>query len=163
MPMPEPEQLPLFAPAAVASAPGSPGFEAVRAALPRAERSWAEAEHNPRVVSSRSARGVARKLEARAAKPKLPTFAVQRAAILTELRRAGWAVAEGLKVPHATSPDGLLRYWFKTQAIYYEPLRASEGRFDLGDAHSLVSDMREKPTGEMAAYLLRTASRIASR
>jgi len=140
-----------------------PGFSSVQEGLPRAERAWAEAQAQPRATPARSAAGVASKLTARAAKPKLPTFAVQRDAILARLRAAGWDVKDGLKVPHATSRDGTVRYWFKTQAIYYEPLRASRGHFDFGDAHSLVSDMRERPANEMTAYLIRAAERIARR
>ena len=153
------EQLPLFARGADAPAPQR-GFPSVTEALPRAERSWAEALARPLPRTPRSAAGVASKLSARSAKPKAPTFATQKAAILAGLRHAGWDVKDGLKVPHATSPTGI-RFWFKTQAIYYSLLEG--GRFDFGNAHSLTSDMRERSASDMIAYLVRIAERIARR
>jgi hypothetical protein len=38
--------------------------------------------------------------------------------LLNYLEKQGWSVSKGLKIPHATSPDGELRLWFKPQAIY---------------------------------------------
>lgn len=62
--------------------------------------------------------------------------------ILTALREAGWTVKSDLKVPHATSPDGELRLWFKAQAVH-----STEGnRHSFGDARNFGGygfDIRE--------------------
>lgn len=47
------------------------------------------------------------------------TYAKAQLEIMDELTRQGWSVVKGLKVPHATSPDGRDRLWFKAQAIYH--------------------------------------------
>lgn len=49
----------------------------------------------------------------------MPTFAVTQATLLTTLTAMGWKVSPALKIPHATSPDGSIRLWFKPQAIHY--------------------------------------------
>lgn len=41
------------------------------------------------------------------------TFDSARREQLTALSQAGWTVKPDLKVPHATSPDGEYRLWFK--------------------------------------------------
>jgi hypothetical protein len=49
-----------------------------------------------------------------------PTFKQARAAILDHLRKEGWSLSSlTLKIPHATAPSGLLRLWFKAQAVYF--------------------------------------------
>lgn len=73
------------------------------------------------------------------------TFMDSRGDILDELRRRGWRVVtvspsmKPMKVPHATSPDGTLRLWFKPQAVYF-----TRGNYhDLGSARSLwIEDIR---------------------
>ena len=76
------------------------------------------------------------------AKPKRPTFDQAQGAILNHLEKAGYKVAKGLKIPHATSPDGRKRFWFKAQAVHVTDLdseRAKEDghtRHELGNAHS---------------------------
>lgn len=58
------------------------------------------------------------------------TFDQARREILDALRAAGWSIKSDLKVPHATSPDGNLRLWFKAQAVH-----STEGeRHAFGDA-----------------------------
>jgi len=47
------------------------------------------------------------------------TFDDARKDIFDLLKREGWKVVEGLKIPHATSPNGELRLWFKKQAVYF--------------------------------------------
>lgn len=64
---------------------------------------------------------------------------------LTALRALGWTVRDGLKVPHATAPDGKLRLWFKPQAVYW-----SVGT-DLGSARSIHADMRTETTAKLIA------------
>jgi hypothetical protein len=69
-----------------------------------------------------------------------PTFRVARQRLLAGLEARGWRVARSLKVPHATSPDGATRLWFKTQAIYVNDPGTNPSAFS--NTHSLVSDMR---------------------
>jgi hypothetical protein len=164
-PPPSLRQATLFASHTTAPQSASSGFESVQAGLPRATAAFekSEREYTPQKIapsrgSVRSAAGVAKKIHEK--KAKLPTFAKQRTNILAELRKAGWNVTDGLKVPHATSPDGRARYWFKTQAIYAEG-RSDKSSFNLGDAHSFMSDMREKLPTEVAAYLIRAAPSVA--
>lgn len=47
------------------------------------------------------------------------TFKAARQKMLGELLALGWAVKADLKVPHATSPDGEVRLWFKAQAVHF--------------------------------------------
>ena len=67
------------------------------------------------------------------------TFMAARAELLAHLRAIGWAVSGPLKVPHATSPDGSTRLWFKTQAVYL----STGNSHTLGDARSLWVDIRK--------------------
>lgn len=68
---------------------------------------------------------------------KRPTFAQVKSHLFQSLASHGWRMSDPkLKVPHATSPEGV-RLWFKSQAIYVGTGTA------LGDARSLVSDMRD--------------------
>ena len=39
--------------------------------------------------------------------------------ILQNLSSNGWQVSPALKIPHATSPNGMLRLWFKPQAVWF--------------------------------------------
>ena len=70
---------------------------------------------------------------------KRPTLKAAKAAILSYLQREGWAVKPHLKVPHATSPDGELRLWFKAQAVYY----SWGNSHSLNGARSLHTDIRD--------------------
>lgn len=70
---------------------------------------------------------------------KRPTFQAAKAAVLSYLQREGWDVKPHLKVPHATAPDGELRLWFKSQAVYY----SWGNKHTLGDARSLHTDIRD--------------------
>ena len=82
----------------------------------------------------------------------LPTFKVARQNILGELQRSGWTVRAGLKVPHATSPSGRVRLWFKPQSVHY-----SEGVIHtLGYARSLTDreiDIREVSPARFVALV----------
>jgi len=55
-------------------------------------------------------------------RPKTPrpamTYAQAQAAILKVFKAKGWGISADLKIPHATSPSGQVRFWFKPQAIY---------------------------------------------
>jgi hypothetical protein len=57
--------------------------------------------------------------------------------ILDALGKAGWRVVGQLKVPHATSPDGGFRFWFKAQAIYFSMTDRNYPSWKLGDARSM--------------------------
>lgn len=76
---------------------------------------------------------------------RFPTFDQAKHDVLSYLRQAGWKVSPfgsaygALKIPHATSPDGRLKLWFKAQAVHASP---GEGT-SLGDAHSLGTDLRQ--------------------
>ena len=51
---------------------------------------------------------------------KKRTYLQARDDIWAALRRAGWSMSMlHLKLPHATSPNGYLRLWFKPQAVHY--------------------------------------------
>ncbi len=86
-----------------------------------------------------------------------PTFRQKRNELLAGLRERGWEITtysrgRGLKVPYATSPDGVVRFWFKSQAIYYTVAESHD--FKL--ARSISMDMR----GETVESLLADAERL---
>jgi len=71
------------------------------------------------------------------------TFTQAREQVLAYLAGRGWKVAtrdqngRPLKVPHATSPDGWLRLWFKSQAVHF-----TEQLHNAHYARSLWVDIR---------------------
>lgn len=67
------------------------------------------------------------------------TFAEAKRAILDDFARIGWTVKKDLKFPHATSPDGVVRFWFKPQGVHYTVVLGA-GRHDMGDARTLSYD-----------------------
>lgn len=71
---------------------------------------------------------------------KKPTFAEVRKVILEHLRKEGWKLVENLKIPHATSPDGETRIWFKAQAVYGNH---GSNPNEFKNARSWISDLRE--------------------
>jgi len=72
---------------------------------------------------------------------KRKTFNEARTDILAHLKKEGWKVVDGLKVPHATRPDGKARVYFKTQAVYID-FSDRGGRFELNHARSMWVDIR---------------------
>ncbi len=60
-------------------------------------------------------------------KAKRPTFKAAKQAVMDHLEKQGWTVKRGLKVPHATSPDGDVKLWFKAQAIHHSHPSAGFG------------------------------------
>ena len=82
------------------------------------------------------------------------TFEESRREILSALRSAGWVVKSELKIPHATSPDGELRLWFKAQAVH-----STEGnRHEFGNARTFGGygfDIREYDGPEFLAVVER--------
>jgi hypothetical protein len=80
---------------------------------------------------------------------KSETYEQARKRILAEFGAAGWTTSSpSLKVPHATSPDGLTRAWFKPQAIHFTNVGPHQ-RHELGNAHtvSYSLDIRKVPAG----------------
>ncbi len=95
---------------------------------------------------------------------KQRTFIDARLDIIYLLEDRGWKVSKALKIPHATSPDGSLRLWFKPQAVWYTafqeqgPESYSRGggkRHDYGDAHSLWFDIRTVSNEEFLGQIQR--------
>ena len=65
------------------------------------------------------------------------TYTDAKKRILAYLKLQGWTVVEGLKISHATHPDGI-RLWFSTQSVYI-------GRSKIfGEARSLFVDIRKE-------------------
>jgi hypothetical protein len=71
------------------------------------------------------------------------TFLQARSEILDTLQANQWTLSDRhLKVPHATSPNGRVRLWFKAQAVYSS--HAHDGRHDFKFARSTFgTDIRQ--------------------
>jgi len=83
------------------------------------------------------------------------TYAQAQAEILAHLRARGWTVRSDLKIPHATSPDGELRLYFKPQAVYY----TQGNRHEFKNARSTwVSDIRKLTPAQFDAEIQRMFS-----
>ncbi len=68
---------------------------------------------------------------------KQKTFEQARQGIFAEALRRRYILKTGLKTPHATSPSGAFRLWFKPQAVHF-----TEGpRHEAGDARTLLYDL----------------------
>ena len=83
------------------------------------------------------------------------TFLQARANIEDALERHGWSLTRGLKIPHATSPNGRLRFWFKPQAVYYTTISGSRvDRHQYGNARTLEYDfdIREQDPEKFATW-----------
>lgn len=89
-----------------------------------------------------------------------PTFVVARAALLDLLAASGWTLSKrDLKVPHATSPDGSRRFWFKAQAVYVTDRGASSAdKHEFGAARTLSYDLDIRAITP-AAFLARYGTR----
>lgn len=83
------------------------------------------------------------------------TFAEAKKTLLEDFARAGWQVKAGLKVPHATSPDGVVRFWFKPQAIHYSVVMGRAGSHELQHARTLSydQDMRKMTIDDIIAHV----------
>ncbi len=96
----------------------------------------------------------------------METFNEAKSRILSELGAAGWSISSlTLKTPHATSPNGDARLWFKPQAIWLsyagDELASDHRMTDIASAHSIVSDMRgvsAQKIIERVAYAMRSTS-----
>lgn len=76
---------------------------------------------------------------------KRPTYKEAQDFHLGELQKIGWSVKTHgprgpLKIPHATSPDGKYRLWFKTQAVHAS--ESDSGNHDFDRARSEFVDIR---------------------
>jgi hypothetical protein len=85
------------------------------------------------------------------------TYAKAQADIMAGLEKDGWKVkktgpdGKPMKVPHATSPNGDFKLFFKAQAIY-----KTHGKGDLGNARSLhLPDIRQSSYADFGAALSR--------
>lgn len=85
------------------------------------------------------------------------TYAKAQADIMAGLEKDGWKVkrtgpdGKPMKVPHATSPNGDFKLFFKAQAIY-----KTHGQGDLGNARSLhLPDIRKTTYADFGAALSR--------
>ena len=68
------------------------------------------------------------------------TYSQAQADILDYLGKNKWVVKTGLKVPHATSPAGDLRLWFKPQAVWFTQISGKGDRHDFKNARTVSYD-----------------------
>jgi hypothetical protein len=85
------------------------------------------------------------------------TFAQAKARVMNHLEAQGWRVARDLKVPHATSPDGAIRVWFKPQALYLSVVHGRGLSHTLGMARSLWIDPRGVDAAKVEAAVRHSA------
>lgn len=80
------------------------------------------------------------------------TYAMAKKEMLDAFQKAGWRVAAGLKIPHATSRDMTLKLWFRPQAIYVT--KDSRGKHKAGNARSLhLPDLRKIDPERFVKYI----------
>jgi hypothetical protein len=101
-----------------------------------------------------------KKFQALAAKgeAKQPTFQAAKQAVMDYLKSKGWKMSGPLKVPYATSPDGMVRLWFKSQAVWFSYGNAH----NLGGARSVHSDIRAMTPEEFVVDAEKFARRTQS-
>jgi len=69
------------------------------------------------------------------------TFSDVRKNILNFLKKEGWTINEGLKIPYAVSPQRDVKLWFKSQSVQGVSGQGVE-RNPYESAHSWTSDIR---------------------
>ena len=80
----------------------------------------------------------------------MATFKQVKEVLFGFLKESGWTLKLDLKVPHATSPDGRTRVWFKAQSIYGNDKGTA---LRLENAHSWVSDIRDRKEDDMHIFM----------
>lgn len=90
------------------------------------------------------------------------TFDAAKRRILEGLQALGWSVSGPLKIPHATSPDGEVRLWFKPQAVWLSqahggPHAHRGGKHELGNARSIFVEVRGTDVADLVRYALHHA------
>lgn len=86
------------------------------------------------------------------------TFAQAKSLLLNEFQHIGWTVKKDLKFPHATSPDGVMRFWFKPQTVHYTIVIGLGGkRHEMGNARTLSydQDIRKMSVDDLIAHVNR--------
>lgn len=98
-----------------------------------------------------------RDLQEAAEKPKKrPTFQAAKDAVLKALEAKKWVLktrgpdGKPMKIPHATSPSGDVRLWFKPQALYFTVVSGGGARHEFKNARSLWVDIRDEDPAEFA-------------
>ena len=81
------------------------------------------------------------------------TYAQAQRDLLDNLRANGWTVSAPLKIPHATSPNGELRLWFKPQAVWFT--RGNRHNFKDARTISYDLDIRARDPDAFRAYMER--------
>lgn len=97
------------------------------------------------------------------------TYEAARKGILSVLRSRGWSDNVNLKTPYATSPNGLLRLWFRPQAVHYTKIvrggrDAGSGlpqSHNSGDARTVSYDLdiRKVDPGKLVTWIEDTFSK----
>jgi|WetSurMetagenome_2_1015567.scaffolds.fasta_scaffold07491_8 hypothetical protein len=93
-----------------------------------------------------------------APKQKLPKFADAKKGHLDHLKSQGWSVKDKgpdfkpLKVPHATSPNGKTRLWFKSQSVHASQTDG-KAKHDMHNAHSVTDDSRTMSPQQLHAHV----------
>lgn len=96
-----------------------------------------------------------------AAKPKTKTYAEAKEGLQSHLASEGWKVQAGLKVPHATSPDGKTRLWFKGQAVHFT--HSESGKHDAKEARTVTYDTNSLKSMKPADYVKQHVGNLGPR
>lgn len=89
---------------------------------------------------------------------KKPTFQEAKSTLLAHLKGEGWKLsAENLKIPHATTPDGKVRIWFKPQALWFSVV--DSGPHNMQNARSVHTDIRTETPEEVVKTVERYSKR----
>lgn len=117
------------------------------------ESDWKEGDH-PRANDGRfgDKPGESAAPAAPQKKAKAKTYVQAKADTLKHLESKGWKMSPGnLKIPHATSPDGETRLWFKAQAVYYT--RGNKHDFKNARTMSYDLDLRKMSPEDFESFV----------
>jgi hypothetical protein len=90
------------------------------------------------------------------------TYAQARKEVLDTLAANGWTLSDTrLKVPHATSPSGQLRLWFKAQAVHRTHADPPVSRHEFAYARAITYslDIRKMSAVEFVTWIAKTYPR----